>query len=82
MTHKEALGGWRTSRRQGSRNSGSCCLLLGLEMGRFGMRVVNMLVRYEPRKTDSREILLGGTPTLYSCHFLEETNLEADLMNL
>lgn len=82
MTHKEALGGWRTSRRQGSRNSGSCCLLLGLGMGRFGMRVVNMLVRYEPRKTDSREILLGGTPTLYSCHFLEETNLEADLMNL
>ena len=31
--------------KRGSRNSGDCCLLLGLETGRFGMKTVSTIVR-------------------------------------
>lgn len=61
--------------KRGSRNSGNCSLLLGLEMGRFGMKMVSMIVNTDYRKSGREE----SQDSKYSCHFLEETNSEADL---
>lgn len=52
VAYKEALEGWRTSRREGSRNTGNCCLMLGLEM--VWHESGEHVSKREPRMRDGR----------------------------
>lgn len=82
-----SAGQVKSVQKRGSRNTGNSCLLLGSEMGRFGLKSVSLTLRTLKTKTKrQRQYRKSGQAVgageLPGLSFLEETKAEADLVAL